>query len=207
MPTIGRVRQIAGAVVLAVAIAMLIVSLARRGTGETLVTIAPAPSAQGPTVTVFVGGAVARPGVYTLARGERVEGAIAAAGGFSPDADQDGINRALLLRDEAQIVVPRKGEPTATPASPAAGATAPVAALASDPPGGGGTPAGGRINVNTADAAELERLPGVGAAIAEAIVAYRDANGPFATAADLAAVRGISARMVADWGDLITFGP
>ncbi|MFN8516075.1 MAG: ComEA family DNA-binding protein [Thermomicrobiales bacterium] len=174
---------------------------------ETLISIAPAATTQGQTVTVFVGGAVVRPGVYTLPRGERIEGAIAAAGGFAPEADQDGINRALLLRDEAQIVVPRKGEPTATALRPVAGVSAaPVATAARATARGSATPSG-PINVNTASATELEQLPGVGAKIAQDIVAYRAANGPFANAADLAKVSGISDRMVAGWGELITFGP
>lgn len=192
----------------ALAILALAFTLFRRGTPETLITIAPVATpaqAGGQTVTVFVGGAVQRPGVYTLPRGERIEAAIAAAGGLAPDADGDGINRALLLRDEGQVVVPRRGEPTATPALTAAGAPATLGGPT--PPAKGATPPPDKININTADAATLARLPGVGPKIAQEIVDYRAANGPFTGAAQLAGVRGISERMVADWADLITFGP
>lgn len=196
-----------GGGIAALAILAAILTILRMNNHETLISIAPAATTQGQTVTVFVGGAVVRPGVYTLPRGERIEGAIAAAGGFAPEADQDGINRALLLRDEAQIVVPRKGEPTATALRPVAGVSAaPVATAARATARGSATPSG-PINVNTASATELEQLPGVGAKIAQDIVAYRAANGPFANAADLAKVSGISDRMVAGWGELITFGP
>jgi competence protein ComEA len=195
-----------GLVGLALSMVLVTVYINTMRGSETLVSIAPLPATQGGTVTVYVGGAVARPGVYALPRGERVEGAILAAGGFAEDADQEGINRAQLLRDEGQVVVPRKGEPTATPARPAASAAASLATVARTTPPSS-APASGPIDVNRASAEELERLPGVGQKIARDIVAYREANGPFANAADLAEVSGISERMVASWEGMITFGP
>lgn len=209
MPTAGRAWKIAFGGALGVAVAALVIltfqNLQSGGDG-TLITIAPLPTTQAQTVTVFVGGAVANPGVYTLPRGERVEGAIAAAGGFSPEADHDGVNRAKLLRDEENVVVPRRGEPTATPARAVTGSAAPSAAPRS-PTASASAPAPGPIDVNAATAAELEQLPGVGAKIAQEIVTYREANGRFANAVDLAKVSGISERMVAEWGDKIIFGP
>lgn len=206
MPRATTVWQIVLGLILAGAITMLALSLYRRGTDETVITIAPVAQVEGQTVTVFVGGAVRNPGVYTLPRGERIEGAILAAGGFASEADQDGINRALLLRDEAQVVVPRKGEPTATPFGP----NASVAPVRASPSGGAArvtpTPSG-PVFVNRATATELMRLPGVGEKIAQEILDYRAANGPFADAAQLASVRGISARMVADWAGMISFEP
>lgn len=53
------------------------------------------------------------------------------------------------------------------------------------------------ININTADVATLAELTGVGQSKAEAIVAYREANGPFSTPQDLAKVKGIGERTVA----------
>lgn len=52
------------------------------------------------------------------------------------------------------------------------------------------------ININTADATTLADLDGIGASKAEAIVAYREANGPFETAEDLSNVKGIGVRTV-----------
>ena len=200
-------RPYVAGVLIALAVAGTMLALRGRDRHETLIAIEPAP--EGQAVTVFVGGAVAHPGVYTLNRGDRVDAAIAAAGGLSDEADPDAVNRALKLRDEAQIIVPRKGAPR--PAG-AQGAPSPVAAggLATTPPPAAGaapTAMPAPINVNTAPAAELERLPGVGPRLAQQIVDYRAANGPFNTPADLAKVKGISDRMVASWADLITYGP
>ena len=208
-----RLRPYLAGAVIAMAMVGIIAMVRERGRQETFITIEPA--AQGQTVTVFVGGAVERPGVYTLSRGERVEAAIAAAGGFSAEADPDGINRALKLRDEGQVIVPRKGEARPTAAAPPAGAQAPAGAVSATPAtapaltgaGSAPPPSPTRINVNTAPAAELEKLPGVGPRLAQEIVDYRAANGPFAGPADLAKVRGISERMVASWEALITFEP
>jgi competence protein ComEA len=199
---------LAGTIV-ALAIVVSVLLLRGRGPGEPLIVIEPLPDGQ--TLTVFVGGAVARPGVYTLQRGDRVDSAIAAAGGFSEEADPDGLNRALKLRDEAQVIVPRKGAPRPTATREgvaAAGNTTPATVSA----GGGGSQSlaatnPGRVNVNSAAATELERLPGVGPRLAQSIIDYRAANGPFAGPADLAKVRGISERMVESWAELITFGP
>lgn len=171
---------------------------------ETLITIAPLPTEAG-SVTVYVGGAVARPGLYTLPSGERIEAAIIAAGGLAAEADPDGLNRALRLRDEAQIVVPRKGEPTATPAR-----AAPAAPQSTVGTAGRATPAtaiSGPINVNTAGVAELAQLPGVGPKLAQAIIDYRAEHGPFAGPDDLARVQGISERMVISWAAVLTFAP
>ncbi len=170
---------------------------------ETVITIAPLPT-EAAQVTVYVGGAVANPGLYTLANGERIEAAIMAAGGFTADANPDGLNRAQRLRDEAQIVVPRKGDPTATPGrapSTLPQANAPVSAATPLPKGSG------TINVNTAGPNELTQLPGVGPKLAQAIVEYRTQHGPFSHALDLANVQGISERMALTWESLITFEP
>ncbi|MEO5901942.1 MAG: helix-hairpin-helix domain-containing protein, partial [Ilumatobacteraceae bacterium] len=129
-------------------------------------------------VVVHVAGAVTSPGVYHLPAGARVVDAITAAGGMRTDANADGVNLAAVARDGSRVYVPVVGE--AMPVvvdngAPAVGSTLPA----------------GPIDLNAATAQELDQLPGVGPATAAAIVAYRDAHGPFATVADLADVRGI----------------
>lgn len=189
---------VAGAVVLA------------RASGPRETPIAIERPTQSTSMAVFVGGAVVAPGVYTLPTGERVDAAIAAAGGFAPDADLDGVNRALKLRDQAQVIVPRKGQ--ARPASPVSVPSPAATHSAAGRADATGTPlsapgSAARVNVNVASARELERLPGVGPSLAARIVAYREANGDFRSAADLAKVKGISDRMVEGWAELVTYEP
>ncbi len=125
------------------------------------------------TVTVHVTGAVGVPGVYELPLGARVDDAIAIAGGLTPDAQESSLNRAQVLVDAQQVYVPVAGEA----AEPAAGGTA-----------GGGVP--GPVNVNTASAAQLEELPGVGPALAGRIIEHRESQ-PFSSVEDLMDVPGI----------------
>ena len=140
-------------------------------------------------IVVHVVGAVVSPGVVVLADGARVADAIAAAGGAASDADTEQLNLARVLGDGEQVRVPHAGEqlvaPDPGPSPP--GASGGGAAGAS----GGSTPGGGVVNINTAGAAELESLPGIGPALAARIVEYRDGHGPFASVDDLADVPGI----------------
>lgn len=200
-------RPYAAGVIIATAIVVIVLWLRDREQYDTLITLEPVTESQ--LVTVFVGGAVERPGVYTLQYGDRIDAALEAAGGLSEEADPDGINRALKLRDEAQVIVPRKGDPKPTAASAGARPAPPTtsAGVAPTVSAGSGAPSAGPLNVNTATATELERLPGVGPRLAQQIVEYRTTNGPFATPGDLAKVRGISDRMVAEWASVISFGP
>ncbi len=116
------------------------------------------------SVVVHVSGAVASPGLYTLAGSARVSDAVTAAGGATEGGDLDALNLARIVIDGEKVSVPLIGE-----------------AAKGD----------GRININSADAATLEGLPGVGPVLAERIAAYRDANGPFASVDALDAVSGV----------------
>ncbi len=147
------------------------------------------------TIVVSVEGAVATPGVYSLKGDARVQDALAAAGGPAAGADLARVNPAARLRDEERIVVPWRGTAGPTPNPPVANGSA--TAIPTDD---------GRdlININTAGADLLETLPGIGPALAEAIVAYREQNGPFRTVDELAEVKGISLKMVDEMRSLIT---
>ena len=140
-------------------------------------------------IVVHVVGAVVSPGVVVLADGARVADAIAAAGGAASDADTEQLNLARVLSDGEQIRVPRVGEVLPDPAPPPTGAAGPGARTASGKPGDGG--ASGTVNINTASASELEKLPGIGPALAQRIVEYRDSHGPFASVDALTDVPGI----------------
>ena len=141
------------------------------------------------SVVVHVTGAVSRPGVVTLPPGSRVTDAINAVGGASAEADTQQLNLARVLSDGEQIRVPRIGEVLPDPAPQPGGATAPGARTAPGKSGDGG--ASGTVNINTASASELEKLPGIGPALAQRIVEYRDSHGPFASVDSLTDVPGI----------------
>ena len=141
------------------------------------------------SVVVHVTGAVSRPGVVTLPPGSRVTDAINAVGGASAEADTQQLNLARVLTDGEQIRVPRIGEVLPDPAPQPGGATTPGARTAPGKSGDGG--ASGTVNINTASASELEKLPGIGPALAQRIVEYRDSHGPFASVDALTDVPGI----------------
>jgi len=125
---------------------------------------APASNAE---IMVHVTGAIATPGVYALHDGNRVVDAVEAAGGPSPDAELVALNLARRVHDEDQVVVPRAGE------QPAAAQAAPASA--------GGAP----IDINTASAAALDALPGIGEAYSNRIVDSRVASGLFQSTEEL----------------------
>lgn len=143
-------------------------------------------------LVVHVAGAVVHPGVHELPAGSRVADAIAAAGGLHPDADSARLNLAAPLVDGERVYVVRVGEadPPAVPG--ATGAAAP----------GAGPPAG-PIDLNTADEAALDSLPGIGPATAAAIVAHRAQIGRFSSVDQLLDVRGIGAAKLDAIRDLV----
>jgi competence protein ComEA len=157
-------------------------------------TPTPLPTPTPAPIRVHVSGAVRQPAVYELAPGSIVQDAVDAAGGPASDADLDCINLALELRDQQQVYVPRQGE--TGPPPPVSGG---------DPDGGGST--GPLININVATTAELETLPRIGPTMAQRIVEYREANGPFAAIEDVQDVPGIGPATFEGLRDLITVGP
>jgi len=149
-------------------------------------TLPPTPA----PVRVYVSGAVATPGVYTLPPKSLVNDALKAAGGAAADADLDKINLAQEVRDQQQIHVPRKGEPAPQQPTP-----------------GPGSPAAKKININTATLAELDTLPKIGPTTAQHIIDYRTKNGPFKKIEDLKNVSGIGDATFEGLRDLITVEP
>jgi competence protein ComEA len=143
-------------------------------------------------IVAHAAGAVNAPGIYTMAPASRVADLIDAAGGPSPGADLDRVNLAAPLADGAQIQVPKLGEASTGPPIGGEGETGE----------NGGAPAS--VNVNTADAAELESLSGVGPATAAAIIAHREANGPFPSVDALIEVRGIGDAKLAAFRERVT---
>jgi competence protein ComEA len=156
---------------------------------ETSSSVAPA------LIVVQVAGAVARPGVYQLTAGARVIDLIDAAGGAAPDADLEAMALASHLADGQRIQVPHRGEvlpAEATGARAAATATGPSDSSPSGP-----------LDLNSATPDQLDALPGIGPATAQAIVGYRTNHGPFRSVDDLTEVQGIGPAKLEALRDLV----
>ena len=151
-------------------------------------TPAPPPSAvpEPELIVVDVVGAVVRPGVHELPASSRVADAIDAAGGFTADADRVRLNLAEFLADGSRVWVPAVGETSSPDLVPVV-----TASGSGGPTGEGRGEASAPVDINTADAARLEALPGVGPSLAAAIVEHRSRNGPFASIDELIEVSGI----------------
>lgn len=157
----------------------------------TVAAEAPVVDAEPEAVVVHVAGAVAHPGVYELGAGARVIDAVTAAGGLGPGADERQLNLAAPVEDGSRVHVPVEGEdplpePVGSPGGPAGGASS-----------------GGPVDLNRADAAALEALPGVGPATAAAILEHRERIGRFTSVEQLLDVRGIGEAKLAALRDLV----
>lgn len=154
------------------------------------------------SIQVHVAGAVVNPGVYVLKEGDRVHDAVDAAGGCASDADSDRVNLAAPITDGEQVYIPRQGEADGQ----AAGASASVSTgSVSASTGAGQTSNTGtvKVNINTATSEQLQTLPGVGQATAQAIIDERTNNGPFTSTEDIQRVSGIGEKKYAKIKDYI----
>lgn len=147
------------------------------------------------TVFVHVGGAVATPGLYELAASSRVQQAVDAAGGFTEAAAVDALNLARVVADGEQIIVPQVASAESSDAGESADS--------SSSQGSGSSTAVGEVNINTASAADLQQLNGVGPSLAQRIVDDRKDNGAFAAIEDLKRVSGIGDKKYAALADSI----
>ena len=166
-----------------------------------------APNAPGPTpsttaapaeIVVSVTGLVGQPGLVTLPAGARVADAIAAAGGASGGADLTGVNLAARLADGDSVVVASAPAPGGVASGVTGGSGNAGAATAN------GTAAAGLVDLNTADEAALDTLPGVGPVMAQNILAWREANGRFTAVEQLQEISGIGPSRYAQISPLVT---
>lgn len=195
---------VGAAVVIALAVAAGVVAIAVwRGATAPVERIPDAPEApvsqqpladgaQGGEGELFVHvfGAVRSPGLYVLTAGARVVDAVTAAGGLADDAAAEGVNLARELADGEQVMVPTDEE-MASGAAPIGTGT------------GSGAPEAAQVDLNAADAAALETLPGIGPALAQRIISWREENGGFASADDLLAVSGIGEKVLEGIRELV----
>ena len=163
-------------------------------------------------IYVDVCGAVANPGVFQLAAGSRVFQAIEAAGGYLPEAALTCVNRAGVLTDGQQLYILTQEEMERQGLDPAEMAKASDGQISGSAGTGQNTgmtaqvQQDNRININTADEAQLTTLTGIGATRAQAIIAYREENGPFAAIEDIMNVQGIKEGTFAKIKDEIVVG-
>ncbi len=164
-----------------------LILLVARLPGRAALRLSPPPTSQ--PLVVDISGAVAQPGVYSLAPGSRVGNALDAAGGLLPEADSQAINQAALLQDGQKLHVPIRS---------AVQGTGQVS---------GGTPGaspGALIDINRATAEELDRLPGIGPVNAQNIIAYRLEHGAFTSIDAIQQVSGIGPGIYEQIKTLIT---
>lgn len=189
----GKVAALGAAVVLCAGGSLL------GSSPQDTAAVVPVPAVQTRGVKVYVSGAVAKPGLYEIPAGSRATAAIAAAEGMTLEANPDKVNLAKLLKDGMQVNVPRLSarqlcEQTAPvnagAAAEAAGANTLVSVKTAAESGRGTAKAGGKVHLNTATAAELTALPGVGDITAQRILEYRAAHG-FTSIEDVMKVKGI----------------
>ena len=139
---------------------------------------------------VDISGCVKSPGIYKIKRNTRLFEVIELAGGLTKDADYNGFNQAEHIEDGDKIIIPAKNQE-----SDSASASQGNNATASN---------NGKININTADSAALQEIPGVGPATAEKIISYRETNGRFRNKEDLMNVSGIGEKTFEKMKDMIT---
>lgn len=144
-------------------------------------------------IWVDVSGAVNTPGVYRLKQGSRVFEAVQEAGGFLENADTAGINQASVLSDGEKLQIYTTEEAQQMEIQPQEFSDS-----------GEKADTNGKININTADLAELQEIPGVGEKKAQSIMEYRENCGDFQNIEQLQDVPGIKGKTFDKVKDYIT---
>ena len=150
-------------------------------------------SSTSPDIYVHIVGGVVRPGLYRLAPGSRIIDAVMAAGGLAPDGSQCQVNLARLVTDGEQVVVPQ-----AAPGTPCR------SVLSGGGVTGGASAERGPVSLSAATVEQLDALPGIGPALAQRIIDFREANGGFRSVDQLTEVSGIGAKVLANIAPLVT---
>lgn len=189
----NNIGWVVAAFVLGIVLTIVGMTLFKQTQPAPIVILPPAPTATAvPTETpgpvqVFVNGAVIQEAVYTLPTGSLAQDAIEAAGGFADDANVAVVNLAQPMFNGAQVYVPFNAENNATPTAVIFTESAANNGLSKQ----ASPSADGLVNINSADAAQLETLPGIGASTAQKIIAFRGENGRFTTIEEIMDVPGI----------------
>lgn len=153
----------------------------------------PSPSPSAESIRVHVLGAVSSPGVVTVPQGAIVQDALHAAGGLTEEADPGELNLAARVSDGQQIIIGTRQAPRGD-----------VVAAEPQPSAGSSTSGSGTLSLNNATAEQLQSLPGVGPVLAQAIIAWRNENGPFTDVSQLREVSGIGPKIFERLAPLVT---
>lgn len=148
-----------------------------------------------PMLYVHICGAVLNSNVYQVKTGTRLVDLIDMAGGLKPEAADDYVNQAIAVEDGQRIYIPTKDELTKLSVSDY---------IAGDGDSLSSEKVSNRVNINTADEAELMRLPGIGQAKARSIIEYRKRNGDFKAVTDLMNISGIKEGLFTQIEELVT---
>lgn len=129
------------------------------------------------TVIIYLTGEVKKPGIVELDSDMRLKDALEMVGGFTEDADINSINLAEKVEDERHYIITKIGE------SPVSNPVSVSSSQKSD-----------KVNINRASVEELKTLDGIGDALAQRIISYRDENGNFSTVEEIKNVSGIGEK-------------
>ncbi len=167
---------------LLLALGCVVLLISRQHPREVMIQPAePEPVEQTALLMIHIAGAVARPGIYEFEGTARVADAVQEAGGALSDADLDRVNLAARLHDGEKVNIPRIGEAPA----PAYGEK------------------DGPVNLNSATAADLEKIPGIGPVLSERIIEFREEHGGFDSVQQLRQVEGIGPKKFEDLKDRV----
>ncbi|HWQ89338.1 MAG TPA: helix-hairpin-helix domain-containing protein [Desulfitobacteriaceae bacterium] len=151
-------------------------------------------------IVVYISGAVEKAGLVRLTPEARLDDALQQVQPL-PEADLEALNPAERLKDGQKIVIPYQEQAANSLDAQNLGQAAVKET------GQNSISAGGKININTAGEAELDKLPGVGPALAQRIIQYRTENGLFVQPEDLQNVSGIGPKTYEKMSALVTVRP
>ncbi len=152
------------------------------------------------TIIVHVAGAVVNQGIVKIKKNSRIDDVIKAAGGTTEEADLNNVNLAYTVEDGQKIYIPSKSEIIQNSEKLETVTEGPGSANMEE---GDNEKDIGLININTANKAKLQELPGIGEATALKIIDYREENGKFKTIEDIKNVSGIGDSKYESIKDLI----
>jgi competence protein ComEA len=151
---------------------------------------------------VYITGEVVRPGVYEVSPGDRMYLAVEKAGGFTLEADTQGVNLASPLQDAMHIKIPARLSPEELPSGTSELQRAPR----EERPSSGSSPSSPLLDINSAGLEELEKLPGIGPVLARRILETRRELGGFKNPGEILKVPGIGTKRLESITPLITLG-